>query len=122
MAAKLEDYRNEANNDPVWRERLAQYSWASGETAAVTKSIISNGILKTHIVVASNATNGITFTVAIIDEDGYTLKSTDSIAENATTTTASLDVPVPRGSQVKITPSGDPGASGVTVDLILYGI
>ena len=79
----------------------------------------------------SNATNSITFTLTITDEDSAQLYTKASIAENATaiylanSNKASQDADfnafLADGQLTfTLTPSGDPGASGVTVDVALF--
>ncbi len=121
-AFKLQDRRGNQNKYPVWRARLAQYTVATDSSAAVTKAFPVNGIFKAFTAVVNNNTNNVTVTVKITDEDGYALYTSEAIAENATTITSSLEVYVPTGSLVVVTPSGVPGAGGLTVDLTLYGI
>lgn len=125
MAEKFTDSRKSGAPQPVWRAKFAQFSWASGESAADEKEIPFNGILKAHVAVVSDNTGNRTITVAIEDEDDYQLYSLSGIAENATTTTVltrDTEVYIPTGSVVKVTPSGDPGSGGMTVDVTFYGI
>jgi hypothetical protein len=110
---------------PVARVKLAQFSWASGETAAVSKEFPFNGIVKAHVTVVNDNTRNRTATVEVVDADSYSLYSLAAIPENATTTTVltrDTDIYVPSGSSVTVTPSGDPGAGGMTVDVTFYGV
>ena len=105
---------------PIGRIKLAQFSWASGASAASTVTMPLNGIMRVMIVVVSSSTNSVTATVAITDEDSYTLYSLGTIGAGATTVTtltADTEIWVPSGSSVTVTPSGDPGTTGVTVDV-----
>ena len=122
------DERNDGMR-PIGKLQFTQQSWASGETAAATVSMNNaNMLIERMDVIVSDATNGITFTVTITDENSSQILSEASLAENAsnvllaTKSTADFDaVPVNNTLTATITPSGDPGASGVTVDVILYG-
>jgi hypothetical protein len=112
----------------VHRLAIAQQTWASGVTAAINITTHNlNGRCEQIEVLVNNATNAITFTVAIASEDSGTLYSQAGIAENATTVykatsdATDFDAFLVDGSvTITLTPSGDPGASGVTVDLALY--
>ena len=109
---------------PIARVKLAQFSWATGETAAVEKELPFNGIVKAFVTVVSANTNDRTVTVAIVDGDSYSLYSLGSISHTATTTTVltrDTEIYVPSGCSVKVTPSDDPGATGVTADVTFYG-
>ena len=115
---------------PIARYEFAQQSWASGETGALTATVgNANMLIERMDVLISNATNAITFTVTIADENSVQVLTFAGLAENtnhiklATKATPDFDaVPVSDNTlTVTITPSGDPGASGATVDVILYG-
>ncbi|MCP4537778.1 MAG: hypothetical protein GY832_11595 [Chloroflexi bacterium] len=109
---------------PVARVKLAQYSWDSGETAAVTKEFPFTGVVKCFVSEVSDNTGNRTITVAVVDEDSYSIYSKGTIAENATTTTVltrDTDIFVPAGCSVTVTPSGDPGVGGMTADVTFYG-
>ncbi len=116
------------------RVEFARLSWASGETSAVTdwKGGITMIVERIDVIV-SNATNAITFAATFTDENGVEpIVSTNfaTVAENAATvkfaTLASPDFPaamlVNNDITLSLTPSGDPGASGATVDVIMYGV
>ena len=124
MAEKINRGDGTGRN-PVARVKLAQYTWASGAAAAVEKSFPFNGIVQQFVTVVNDNTGNRTATVAIHDEDGYTIHSTSGIAENATTVTkltADTQAYVPNGCTIKVTPSGDPSTSGMTVDVTFIGI
>lgn len=101
---------------------INRMSWASGETAAVSKKIHENGIMTQHMLVASNPSNVITLKVEIFGDASSTtpLYSLAGIPRNAHTLTENLSVPIQKGFTIKITPSGDPGANGITADPTLY--
>ena len=109
---------------PIARVKLAQFSWASGATDAVSKDLPFTGMMRQFVTVVNDNTANRTATVAILDGDDYELYSLAAIPENATTVTtlsSSTEVCVPQGCTVKVTPSGDPGASGMTVDVTFMG-
>lgn len=124
------DRRYQGDNFRVARIEIAQQSWASGITTAATGTTGTanlNGICEQIEVVVSNATNGITFTVALASAQAGALFSKAAIAENATTVlkatsdSTDFDAFLACGTLTwTITPSGDPGASGVTVDVYIY--
>jgi len=126
----LYDQRSRGDNGkPVARYEFAQLSWASGASGAKTATLSNiNGICEQFKTVASNATNGITVTVAITDADSGSLVSVATIAENATTfSKATSDASdfdaflVSDGTYtLTVTPSGDPGSSGITVDVDIF--
>jgi hypothetical protein len=122
MAQKTIDRRTEKH--PVWREKLAQFTWASGASAADTANFPICGIMRAFVTVVNATTNNITITVAITDEDSYQLYSLGAIADDGTTVTtltAHTEIFIPEGSIISVTPSGDPGLSGATVDLTFIG-
>jgi hypothetical protein len=96
------------------------FTWASGETDAIVKTIHERGVVKVYYGVFTNATNPITFTVTVKDEDGVQLYTKADFAENATELVASLNIPVDKGFTITVTPSGDPGASGVIGTVVLF--
>ena len=123
------DFRQDKH--PVARLDFAQATWASGVTAAVVKTMAVNGVVEQIAVAVNDNTDNRTATVTITDENGATLFTKASIAENATTTyfarsykgtpDADFNPFLAVGTlTATITPSGDPGASGMTVDLYLY--
>jgi len=121
---KITDFRPESDKNPVWRVEFDQFTWANGETGALTKDILINGKVGVIIGKTNNSTNAITYTTTIYDEDSYELYTKADWAENATevvTLTADTKVLLPPGSKVTITPSGDPGTSGGTFDLTFIG-
>ena len=124
MAEKISDKRSNANDNPVFRIKLAQFTWASGVSAAVAKPVLVNGKVKLVIGTANDSTNAITYTTSIAEEDGHVLYTKADWAEAASeivTLTADTLVYLPAGCIVTITPSGDPGATGGTFDLVLIG-
>lgn len=123
------DYRQDKK--PVARLDFEQATWANGVSSAVAKTMEVNGIVEQIAVKINDNTGNRTGTVVITDANGATLFSKASIAENATTTyfarsykstqDADFNPCIAVGTlTATITPSGDPGASGMTVDVFLY--
>jgi hypothetical protein len=125
MAASYKDYRPESDRHPVWRVQLAQFTWASGVSAAVAKTMEINGKIKVIVGVANDSTNAITYTTTITDSATYQLYTKADWAENATevvTLAEDAEIYLEEGvTTVTITPSGDPGASGGTFDIVFLG-
>jgi len=118
------DKRNAINTKPIWRRKLAQFTWAAAVSTGVSKDLEINGKVKAIVGVANDSTNAITYTTTIKDVDGYTLYTKADWAEAATEVVvfdADTMVYIPDGSTVTITPSGVPGASTGTFDLTLIG-
>jgi hypothetical protein len=123
------DYRTEKQS--VARLDFAQGTWASGVTAAVAKTMQVNGCCEQIAVAVNNNTGNRTATVTITDENGATLFTQAGIAEAATTTYFARSYKAVQDANFNpflavgtltatLTPSGDPGASGMTVDVYLY--
>ncbi len=111
----------------VTRKAVPQQSWATGVSAVLTPTMAVRGKVEQIVVEISDATNGITFTLTITNSNGGTLYTQAGIAENAVTvykaTSDSTDFNAFLGDEIctfTLTPSGDPGASGVTVDAVMY--
>jgi len=117
-----------ANGEPR-PVRTAQQTWANGVTAATapTLNIVGKVVqIETKGVCADEA---LTWTVTITTSNGATLFTKVSIPEGATV----YDTESSKGTldadfnpfyatgvvTITITPSGDPGASGATFDLVL---
>lgn len=127
------DRRSQFENQgtPVFRVEVPQITIASGSTSEATASVFSlNGTLRQIIVTASDATNSITFTVAIRDSNSRTLWTEPEIAENADTmfvvraasgAVVPLNVLVAGQLTVGVTPSGVPGPNPGIIDIALYG-
>ena len=113
-----------AIRNPVVRFEVAQHTVVDGSVVAINSACPANCRMVGHTLVASNVTNGITYTLKILGPDSEELYTVAAIAENATTFTSLTrdnDVFIPDGSSVTITPSGDPGSAG-TVDVRLFGV
>jgi hypothetical protein len=121
----VEDYRNTNNTKPVWREKMAQFTWAAAVSTAVVKDIVTNGRMRWIIGTANDSTNAITYTTTIADSDGTVLYTKTDWAEAATEKvqlTSDNEIFIPSGSTMTITPSGVPGTTGGTFDVTLIGI
>ena len=108
---------------------VPQQSWASGASGAKEVTIPDvRGRIEQIEVKVSNNTGNVTATVAIASANAGSLYSQAAIPENAATVyratsdATDFDAFYAAGDlTVTITPSGDPGASGLTVDVNLYG-
>jgi len=118
--------------ETVQRWVLPQQTWASGVTAAKSFTYKIEGRIEQIEVKINNNTGDRTLTLAIASQNGATLFSQAAIAENATTRynansekgtqDASYDAfLVDEICTFTVTPSGDPGTSGMTADIVLYG-
>lgn len=120
MANTIKDRRGDPTH-PVVRVDVESHTWISGETAAVDKTVDLNAIWRSAVVEVSNPTNVITVTLALLDQDGCSRSSTAAIARNASTLVSLTGLWIDEAMTVRVTPSGDPGASGLTVTVHLYG-
>src|SRR5512147_1581159 len=95
------------------------FHWNSGEFGAKDSLKISSnkGIRQGKMVgfkiTLSNCTNAITATLKIVDSDGDPIYTSGPQNKGATSIVMGLDVPLCEQEIVRITPSGDPGASGL---------
>ena len=127
MASK--DTRNWDGRFRIAKFQFSQLSWASGVTSSKTAELNVNVTIERIDVIVSNATNAITMSIKMTDENSATCVDTiATISENATSTylasKATPDFPacpVNNTLTLTVTPSGDPGTSGVTADVIIYG-
>ena len=110
------------------KRMISEVSWDSGESTATTEDIILRGkCSQVEVDVAENTTNSITFTVAVATEDGGSLFSVASIADYGSTilkaTSDASDFDAFLAAEkvtVTVTPSGDPGTTGATVNVGFY--
>ena len=112
--------------------KIAQQSWADGVSAAIEDIEMNNvkGRCEQIEVVLNDNTNDVTATVTINSAQEGQLFTAAGIAENATTvfrantmgaTDSDFEAFLVSGDiTIDITPSGDPGSSGLTVDVYLY--
>lgn len=129
-AADVDNRNWEGHGNPVFRVEVPQITLPNGASAAVEDDVNLNGTIRQITVTVNNNDGNATMTVALEDEDDAVLWSEAGIAENATTvfqyaTLSSTDLNLAVLSAatltVKVTPSGDPGASTGLVDVVLYG-
>lgn len=104
-----------------WRRKMTQMSWASGVSAAVEEDCNVGGTIQTMTARASNATNSITYTIKLYDENDTQLFEQSGLAENHNSSILNIDIFFYGVLTVEVTPSGDPGASGFTVDIDIHG-
>lgn len=104
----------------VWEHKIT-FTFASGDTAEVTKKVPINGVLQKIVVVCSGASGAVvTATVAIDDHSGNEIFSVASLAES-TTYPYSVTEPLVGEIQVGVTPSTDP-LSAYSVTVYLRGV
>ena len=110
---------------------ITEVSWASGESTASTETISMYGkCTQIEFDCAENTTNSITFTVAVTTADSGSLFSQASLADNGSTilrahSTGATDSDfeaflMAEPVTVTVTPSGDPGTTGATVNVGFY--
>jgi hypothetical protein len=112
----------------VGKMKTIPLAWASGESAALTDTLVMNGLCRqVEVDVAENTSNNVTFTVAVTTPDGGSLFSVAAIADNGSTilkaTSDATDFDAFLAAEtvtVTVTPSGDPGATGATVNVGFY--
>ncbi len=129
--ATIVDRRHEGKKFRIAKYGFSQQSWASGESSALTESLNIIGTIIGISVEINNNDGDATLTLALADADGAALYSKASIPEDATTryesesskSTPDADfnpIPVCGAITATFTPSGNPGSSGMTADVILY--
>jgi len=123
----MSDERHLDARKPVACYHFTQQTWASGASGAKTATLNLNGICEQIEVKVNNNTGDRTATVALATANGGTLFNVSGIAENATTVlkatsdATDFDAFLCDGAiTATITPSGDPGESGMTVDVYVY--
>ena len=130
LAGSVDNRNFEGHAYPVFRVEVPQIVLPNGAQAAVEQDVNINGTIRQITVTVNNNDGDKTMTVALEDEDDAVLWSEAAIAESATTvfqyatlsaTDLNLAVLSAATLTVKVTPSGDPGASTGLVDVVLYG-
>lgn len=124
------DERWKGINKPVARVEVPTITCPNGASAEVTEDVPLNMTVKTIVVRIGTATNGDeTYTLKIRDDNGAehlskaTLPDATKTVLNSTKATADFDEFCLNGIvTVGITPSGDPGDSGVDVSVDLIGV
>jgi len=118
------NYDNRNLQKPIARYELAQQTWASGATAAASATIakLNGQIVMIEVDVDENTTNNITFTLAIATPNSGSLYSQASIADNGATIYRPSNAIYAANDTLTftLTPSGDPGATGATVDVRIW--
>lgn len=117
----------------ITRRKVEQHTFANTVIAALDKTLKgAKGICEQVEVIVNDNDGNKTATVAITTDNSGTLFSVAGIAENATTILHGLSHKATRDASfnpflvsgsdltVTVTPSGDPGSSGMTVDVYLY--
>ena len=125
--------RDQNQGTPVFRIEVPQLSVVSGASAAVTTDVNMNGTVRQVTVGVSDNTGNRTATVSLTSDEGSVLFTTEAVAENTTSapvvqqffTASATDLPLAvltTGTvTVTATPSGDPAAGGMTIDVTLFG-
>lgn len=124
-------YQNQGT--PVFRVEVPQLSRDNGDATDVSTTVNLNGTIKQITVGVNDNTGNRTVTVQIIDDNGSILFTTETIAEatesapvvqhfmTESATDLPLALPVTGTVTINAVLSGDPGSSGMTVDVTLYG-
>lgn len=120
MAVKIIDQRDGSLKRPVWKAIVDQMSVASGGHAPVSDTFAINGCIRRITIDLSNADNAVTATVALTDPDGAVIYTSGANNENVITV---LDVTEYVAGTITVTVdvNSDPGASGITADVKLFG-
>ena len=104
---------------PTWSAVFSQMSWASGVSAEIEDSSLEiSGVLTRVLVNLSTSTNLVNAKLTITDADGFEIYWGNFSPGNPM---MDVCVPVDGVLTVGVTPSGDPGASGITADIKFYG-
>ncbi len=124
------DRRHDDARFPIGRYQFAQQTWAAAVSTATTADFRLNGTIKAMEIVTGTTTDNITFTVALATSNGTALFSEAALADatkfwrdSESSTNADADfnpIPVNDTITATFTPSAVPGATGATLDLILY--
>ncbi len=124
---------NQNQGEPVFRVEVAQLTRVSGDANDVSTTINLNGTIRQITVGINDNTGNKTATIDIIDDNGSVLFTTETIAENTESapvvqhfmTESATDLPlavlVTDTITINANLSGDPGSSGITIDVVLYG-
>lgn len=119
------DNRSNTREQPVWEATIAQISWANGETDTHTSTVAVVGVITQIVAVYSAAAANLT--LVIQDAGTNQLYTTGAIADGQTVikkadgTDFGQNQLTMRNFIVSIT-STDPGAGGVTADIVIRGI
>jgi len=129
MATK--ENRQSDRRFPVAKYQIGQLSWGATGHAADTDTLANiNMMIERVDIIVSNAANAITVDLAITDENGAAIITLTGLARNTKHVKLAYDdggsndfppIVVNNTLTVSVDPSGDAGAGGITVDVILYG-
>ena len=123
----------ENQGEPVFRVEASQLSRDDGDANDVSTTVNLNGTIRQITVGINDNTGNRTATIDIIDDNGSVLFTTETIAENTESapvvqhfmTESGTDLPlvvlVTGTITINATLSDDPGSSGITIDVVLYG-
>lgn len=128
------DRRNlEPNTKKIFRVEIPQMSRVNGDANDVDDTVNVNGTIRQITVGVNNNTGNKTVLVSLVDDNGSVLFTTETIAEDTNSapivqhfmTESSTDLPlailVTGLITVDVNLSGDPGTSGMVIDVVLYG-
>ena len=124
ISNKLTDRRDNIVSKPVWEVVVDQMSWDNGETNEDTSVLAVNGVITQ--IVATYSAAAATMTLAVQDSAGNQMYTT-SDADGATYVFAADGTEFGQnqlagtGFILSVT-STDPGAGGVTADIIIRGV
>ncbi len=123
MTQRMNDERHTSNRKPIWDKVFTAMTWTNGASGAQSDATLDvNGIMKVAILSFPTNTGGKTVILSFVDQDGYEIYSSGE--KSASTHVLAITVPV-KGTAgditAIITPNGDPGASGLTVNFKVYG-
>ncbi len=133
FAASVDRRTLEPDNHPVFRVEVTQLVSDPNLSADISTTLNLNGTIRQITVGVSDNTGNKTATIDIIDDNGSVLFTTETIAENTTSapvvqhfmTESATDLPlavlVTGTITVNANLSGDVGASGIEIDVVLYG-
>lgn len=124
------NFENRDFRSPIARYELVQQTWASGNTDVLTPTLakLNGEIVQVEVDVAEDTTNNITFTLAITTPNAGLVFSIAAIPDDGATIFTSLSDSTDFDGFVAgndtltftLTPSGDPGATGATVDVNVW--
>lgn len=127
---------NQNQGEPAFKVELPQMTRVNGDANDVSEDVILNGTIRQITVGINDNTGNKTATIDIIDDNGSVLFTTATIAENTTAAPVAQHYMATSASDTNALPlavlvtdtvtinanlSGDPGSSGMTIDVVLYG-
>ncbi len=133
FAASVDRRTIEPDNHPVFRAEVTQLVGDPNLSADISTTLNLNGTVRQITVGVSDNTGNKTATIDIIDDNGSVLFTTETVAENTTSapivqhfmTESATDLPlavlITGTITINANLSGDVGASGIEIDVVLYG-